>query len=104
VKIVDMKADSDDTAQGYAGPTYPSGLRLYLDEDLCERLGITKTLKPGTVLTISAKAVVESSTEALERDGDDAGNDVSLQLQITDLGCQPAGAMRNAAAELYKAG
>ena len=50
----------------------------------------------------SASAVVTSATERLEDDGDDKGNDVSLQVQITDMGCQVAGTMRNAAAELYK--
>lgn len=104
MKTVSMKSDSDEAMEAsYGGqPTYPYGLCLHLDDDLCKKLGISKALKPGTVLTIQASAVVASATERLEDDGDDKGNDVSLQVQITDMGCQVAGTMRNAAAELYK--
>ena len=104
MKTVSMKYDSDEAMEAsYVGQSaYPYGLCLSLNEDQCEKLGISKALKPGTVLTIQASAVVTSATERLEDDGDDKGNDVSLQVQITDMGCQVAGTMRNAAAELYK--
>ena len=97
MKLVNMKSDTDDGSSA----SYPYGLCLYLSEDQCEALGISKALKPGTQLTISAKAIVTSATESLERDGDDKGNDVSLNVQITDLGVQANGVVRNAAAELY---
>ena len=103
MKTVNMKCDEGGDGGAYptpAGP-YPYGLCLSLDDDICEKLGISTALKPGTVLTIQASAVVTSATERLEDDGDDKGNDVSLQVQITDMGCQVNGTMRNAAAELY---
>ena len=101
MKIVNMKSDTDDSVSEYKPPTYPGSLCLYLDEDQCEALGISKALTPGTQLTLSALALVVSATESLERDGDDAGNDVSLSIQITDLGIEVSGTARNAAAELY---
>lgn len=103
MKTVNMKCDDEgeDVASYPGKQEYPYGLCLSLDDDTCEKLGISKALKPGTVLTIQASAVVTSATERLEDDGDDKGNDVSLQVQITDMGCQVNGTMRNAAAELY---
>ena len=86
---------------GWTPSNYPGGMSIYLNEDQCEKLGIGKALKPGTEVTITARAIVESSTESLERDNDDVGNDVSLQLQITDLGLKVQGVVRNAAQELY---
>lgn len=107
MKTTNMACDDGDeyATASYGGmPKYPYGLCLSLNEDQCEKLGISKALKPGTILTIQASAVVTSATERLEDDGDDKGNDVSLQVQITEMGCQVNGTMRNAAAELYKKG
>lgn len=102
-KMVSMKRQGDDDAYcvGWSPPNFPGGLCLFLDEDQCEALGIGKALRPGTEVTITAKAIVESSTESLERDGDDRGNDVRLQLQITELGLTPGAVVRNAADVLY---
>ena len=105
MKTTNMACDDGDeyATASYGGmPKYPYGLCLSLNEDQCEKLGISKALKPGTILTIQASAVVTSATERLEDDGDDKGNDVSLQVQITEMGCRVNGTMRNAAAELYK--
>ena len=87
----------------YRPDNYPYGLNIFLDTAQCEALGIGKALKAGTEVGVTARAIVVSSTESLERDGDDAGNDVSLTLQITDLSVKPQGMVRNAAAELYGA-
>lgn len=101
--LVSLKKQGDDYdyLMPYNPGNYPSGLCLYLDEDVCEALGIAKALKAGTELTIQAKAVVASATESLENDKDDKGNDVSLQIQITDMSVKAGGVMRNAAEELY---
>lgn len=101
--LTNMKRTSDDgmCCGGWTPSNYPGGLSLYLDEDQCEKLGISKALKAGTEIGITAKAVVTSATESLERDGDDKGNDVSLSIQITDMGVKVAGVMRDAAKELY---
>lgn len=104
-KLIDMKRKASDMAMcGYTPPNYPGGLCLYLDEEQCEALGISKALKAGTQVTLQAKAVVTSSTESLERDGDDKGTDVSLSLQLTELGVTVQGVMRNAADVLYGSG
>ncbi len=54
-------------------------------DDQCEALGITTPPAAGTKVTISAAAFVCSATQTTEQDGDDAGVDVFLELQITDM-------------------
>lgn len=102
MKLVSLKNVADDDCCAYMPmEKYGYGLRIYVDEDQCDALGITKALRAGTQVTISAKAIVVSSTESVESDGDDAGNDVSLSLQITDMGLEAGGVLRNAAEVLY---
>ena len=103
-KLIDMRLDADQSYSGMvccSGDNYPSGLALWLNEDQCEALGLTKALKPGTEVTLSAKAIVTTSSESLERDGDDKGNDVNVNLQITELSVTPGGMVRDAASVLY---
>ena len=103
-KLIDMRLDADQSYSGMvccSGDNYPSGLALWLNEDQCEALGLTKALKPGTEVTLSAKAIVTTSSESLERDGDDKGNDVSVNLQITELSVTPGSMVRDAASVLY---
>lgn len=102
MKLVSLKNVSDDS--DYASmprEQYGYGLRIYLDDDQCEALGITKALRAGTQVKIQATAIVCSSTESVEDDGDDAGPDVSLSLQITDMGLEAGTVLRNAAEVLY---
>lgn len=102
MKLVSLKNASDESSMCCMPmEKYGCGLRLYIDDDQAELLGITKALRAGTQVTISAKAIVVSSTESVESDGDDAGNDVSLSLQITDMGIEAGGVLRNAAQVLY---
>lgn len=104
-KLTSMACDADDEGLAYAPsyrmPNYPYGLCIYLDEDQCEKLGIGKALKAGTEVTITAKAIVCSSTESLSQELDEKGNDVSLSLQITDMGVTAGGVVRSAADMLY---
>lgn len=102
MKLVSMKRE--DAAEDLACCAMPMerygyGLRLYLDGDACEALGITKALHVGTELTLQAKAVVTQASEMLE--GGSEGNDISLSVQITDMGVNVSGVMRNAGALLY---
>lgn len=99
--MVNLKRDNADTGMDYTPSQYPGGLCLYLDEDTCEKLGIPGALTPGTVIGITAQAIVTNATESLEADGDDKGNDVSMSLQITDLSLVAGGVASNAAEELY---
>jgi hypothetical protein len=64
---------------------YGYGLRLRLNDDQCEALGITTPPAAGTKVSISAAAFVCSATQTTEQDGDDSGIDVFLELQITDM-------------------
>ena len=102
MKTVSMARDADDSGlSDYTPSTYPGGLTIYLDDDQCEKLGITKGMKAGTQVSLQAIAVVTSSTESLDRDADGGGNDINLSLQITDLGISAQGALKNAASALY---
>lgn len=105
MKMISMKKDSDDMgdASYCMSAKYGYGLTLHLDEDQCESLGISKALKAGTQVTLQAIALVTSATEPLERDGDDKGTDVSICLQITDMGLTTGGKLKNAAELLYGA-
>lgn len=104
MRMVSMKKDGDDSLTEYSAPNYGGGLCLYLNEDQCEVLGISKALRPGTQVTIRAQALVTTSSASLERDGDDKGDDLSLSLQITDMGMDVGGVLRNAADILYGEG
>jgi hypothetical protein len=64
---------------------YGYGLRIRLNDDQCEALGITTPPVAGSKMNISAVAFVASATQSVEDDGDDSGNDVYLELQITDM-------------------
>lgn len=103
MKLVSMKNAQDvDYATVYTPPVYSGGLCLYLDREQCEALGITSAPKPGTQFTISAKAIATSVSASVDADGDSpSGIEVSLNLQITDLGLQANGVTRNAAKVLY---
>lgn len=103
MQLVNLKADSDDAQpeMAYGSAKYGYGLCLSLNEDQCELLGISKALTAGTKVNIQAVGIVVSATESVERDGDDKGNDVSLQVQITDMGMEAGQVLRNAAAILY---
>ena len=103
MKMMSMKKESDDMGDAAycMSAKYGYGLTLHLDEDQCESLGISKALKAGTQVTLQAIAIVTSATESLERDGDDKGTDVSICLQITDMGLTTGSTLKNAANLLY---
>jgi hypothetical protein len=104
MKLVSLKNASDgDCMAPCSMAQYGYGLRIYLGDEECEALGITKALRPGTQVTISAKAIVVSSTEELDNDADGGGNEVSVSLQITDMGVEAGAVLRNAADVLYGA-
>ena len=100
-----MKKDNDGSDMAYCRPQkFGYGLTLYLDEDQCEALGLSKALKAGTQVTLQATAIVTSATESLELDGDDARPNVNISLQITDLGVTTGSVLKNAAQLLYGSG
>lgn len=88
--MVSMKSD-ESRAEVCAPSPYSYGLRIRLDDDQCEALGIKTPPAAGTKMTIQALAFVCESTQRVEQDGDDAGPDVFLELQITDMDLKGAG-------------
>jgi hypothetical protein len=84
--MVSMKTPPDDSNEATASSNqYGYGLRIRLNDDQCEALGITTPPAAGSKMNINAVAFVASATQSVEDDGDDAGNDVYLELQITDM-------------------
>lgn len=77
--------DTEDYCKPCPPEAYPYGLRLCLNDDQCEALGIVGPIKAGTVVQVVAMATVVRCTESTELDGDDTGNDIALDLQITDM-------------------
>ncbi len=84
-------------------PRYPYGLCISLGKEELEKLGITALPKVGTEMTIMAKAYVKM-TRAYETQGE--GEDMGIELQITDLEIQGNQQQRNAEAStmLYGSG
>lgn len=64
-------------------PRYPYGLCISLGKEELEKLGITALPKVGGEMMITAKAVVKS-TSAYDTQGE--GQDMRVELQITDMG------------------
>jgi hypothetical protein len=63
-------------------PSYPYGLCIRLGKDELEKLGVTALPKVGSEMMISAKVFVKS-VSSYQTQG--AGNDTSMELQITDM-------------------
>lgn len=102
MQLVSLKNASDrSTCDVMPREQYGYGLRICLDDDQCEALGIKEAIKAGTQITIEARAIVVSATESIEDDGDDKGNDIQLSLQITDMGLTIGTVRRDAAETLY---
>lgn len=66
---------------GGESESYPYGLRLDLNNDTLEKLGITKLPAVGTVLMFEAKAKVVGSRQSATESSDNR----SIELQITHL-------------------
>jgi len=64
-------------------PQYPYGLCINLSKEDLEKLGITSLPKVGSEMMITAKAFVKSTSEY---DTQGAGKEMSVSLQITDMG------------------
>lgn len=69
---------------------YPYGLRLNLNQDQLNALGIKDLPPAGTTLNLQAVAVItRSSTEDPDADGD--VDYVCVEMQVTQLGLEEAG-------------
>lgn len=84
MNLVSMKDD----AQAMTVEPYSYGLRIHLNDDQCEALGIKTMPAAGTRVMIQAAAFICEATQRVEQDGDDTGADICLELQITDMGVE----------------
>lgn len=85
--MVDMEMSKEEiketlVATPSEGPRYPYGLKITLDQEQLEKLGITDLPSVGDYATISAKCEVCHVSENQYEDGQTSK---SLSLQITDL-------------------
>lgn len=102
--LVNMKMSREEAKEYNAieasndGPQYPYGLRIDLNDDSLEKLGITALPKVGTEMTITAKVVV-ASVSAYDSQGGEAEQNVGLQITDMELGAGKT--QSDAATSLY---
>lgn len=78
-----VKREEEEMVQAEAPDNeYPFGLRLMLDNDSLEKLGLENLPEVGKELGVEAKAKV---AEVSESASEEAGKNRRLELQITDL-------------------
>lgn len=97
------KREEAASVDSYKKRKYPYGLCIYLDSDQLTKLGINESLPVGTEVTISAKAIVERTSESAELEPEGDGKERSASLQITDMSVSRSGVSANAANSLYGA-
>ncbi len=107
LKLTNMKIKTESTglvSEEGSRLNYGYGLSIYLNDAQLKKLGLTKPLPAGTIVTLEAKGIVESTSERVERKADDDADvvDVSMDVQITDLALEPEGTATNPAEILYK--
>lgn len=100
---VDMKMSAEEAKEQYEpsavdAPEYPYGLRISLDDDALEKLGITQLPAVGSKMQLSATVEV-CSTSAYSTQEGEAETSVSLQITAMELGA--AQQSSNAATMLY---
>lgn len=106
MKMVSTKVEAE---QGPSVAEYDGRPRLYLCDDIVEKLGLKGIPAPGTVFTLQARVVAERVTAEAEETEEVAMEgmtpDVSLSLIVTDVGLQPVSVSdAERARALYDAG
>src|SRR5665811_1913592 len=91
MSMVNMRQENSDACTPCPPEAYPYGLRICLNDDACEALGISGPIKAGTKLSVRAFTTVVMSREELDLapDAEDVAtkekSDIYLDLQITDM-------------------
>lgn len=86
--MINMKMSKEEAKEYTAvpdpgnAPEYPYGLRLSLDDDALEKLGITELPKVGTVMVLQARVEVCGTSAYSTQDKE---SEASVSLQITDM-------------------
>lgn len=81
----EKKAESKANAPSGSVSDYAYGLSLRLGADELEKLGLKELPEVGDVFHIEGSAIVQSVSERQSTKGDDHR---SVEMQITDLGCE----------------
>lgn len=104
MKLTNMKMSAEE-ADEYGestlaeAPEYPYGLRLSLDDDALDKLGLGEKLpKVGETLTVLAKVDVVHVHVSQDQEGEPES---SVQLQITDMSVEKPYEESNAESALY---
>lgn len=95
------KAEEACAPCSYPREEYPYGLRLHLDTEQLEQLGIEKLPQVGTVVQIIAQATVTSLNEGAS--AHDKKTFRNVGLQITDLGLKSPKESKKTEDVFYKA-
>lgn len=110
-KLVNMKIDPAKEKEKYAAresalveaPRYPYGLCLHLDDDVMQKLGLSKLPEVGKPMMLTALVDVTSVSEnEYQTEGGKTEKRQSVSLQITDLGLAAAEDLSDAAKKLYQ--
>lgn len=83
------------------GPKFPHGLRIHLNEQVIQKLGLKELPEPGAKKILLAKVTCEEVASREEV----GGLDRSITIQITGMGLTPANddsKVRSAEKSLYK--
>jgi hypothetical protein len=104
MSMINMKMSREEAKEyntieaNHDAPEYPYGLRIDLNDDSLEKLGITALPKVGTEMTMTCKVTV-TSVSAYDRQGGEA--EQSVCLQITDMELGAGKTQSDAATSLY---
>jgi hypothetical protein len=85
MKLIDMRTETYNDIDGdseSAPPPYPPGLRLVLEDDALDRLGLDD-IAVGDIVSLAARAKIVAYSESA---GDDDTVTCRLELQIIALG------------------
>ena len=92
MNLVNMKVDmSDGCCTPCPESAYPYGLRICLNDEQCQALGILGTVGTGAKMNVIANATVVMCRE--EAAVDAPKSDIYLDLQITDMALAPPNMM-----------
>ncbi len=98
MKVTKSEAKKEFESVSVDTPEYPYGLRIDLNNESLEKLGIADLPKVGEKMTVLAKVEVRSSSQSSYKEGEDRKN---VSLQITDMSVGPEVKEPNAGAALY---